>query len=343
MGANINKFQDKYKFFEIKNNFVKYASVKSICMYGKRLNSGVLVSVIIPTYRRPELLYDAIKSVLSQVGFSDFEIVIVDNDDSGEFEYQIIEYLKDFSDSRICYYKNECNIGMFGNFNRGIELSKGEWIAVLSDDDILFCDYLYKMTNVLKTEPNLDRVECLHLRFKDRGKIAMMEQQKVDGDITKQSNISYRKINIQMYIGDNFTAVHSQLYRREYAVAIGGFSLSLPIIADYAFNVLYLHLYPNSVQINEYLCGYRQLCNESAKKSASIACLKWYGRLSAALLQIYPSKLWWCYRQAYFIQYYNSYMLKNVWIRKPIGLVCTVCKKLLGLVLDMPGKIGNLG
>ena len=55
------------------------------------------VSVIIPTFRRPDLLKRAIKSVLEQT-FQDFEIIVVDDNNPGEIEIQTHEIVRDFND-----------------------------------------------------------------------------------------------------------------------------------------------------------------------------------------------------------------------------------------------------
>ncbi len=87
------------------------------------------VSVVIPTCNRPDLLSQAIQSVLMQT-FQDFEIIVVD--DGTESVAQAVE---SFKDSRIRYIKN---IGVHGGGaarNLGIKEAKGDFIAFLDDDD----------------------------------------------------------------------------------------------------------------------------------------------------------------------------------------------------------------
>jgi len=91
-----------------------------------------LVSICIPTYKRPELLERAIRSCLTQT-YPHFEIIITDNspdDSSGRMVEQ-------FNDPRLRYYKNQTNIGPYDNVNRVSELATGEFVKFLMDDDLL--------------------------------------------------------------------------------------------------------------------------------------------------------------------------------------------------------------
>lgn len=43
------------------------------------METPVFLSIVIPTYKRPDLLKETIKSIILQEGFEDYEIVVVDN------------------------------------------------------------------------------------------------------------------------------------------------------------------------------------------------------------------------------------------------------------------------
>ena len=331
---NINNIS-KYNFFEIINSFHNNSSVESELLYGVISSDNVpMVSITIPTYRRLELLKDAVQSVLSQNNFDNFEIVIVDNDYTGEYSQRIIEYLIDLDDKRIFYYKNKHNIGVFANWNRCIELARGKWMTILCDDDILFSDYLCRMTQVIDNNPEISRVECKYLKFTNTNEIKLPIFQKLKRNLINCLWGNIKVITPQMYIADCFTGPHAQLYKTEYAKAIGGFNLKFAPSADYIFNALYVYTYPNVLQLNEYLCGYRILCNDGARKIIRTGCLKWYGRFSKFLLNLYPSILWNSYQRVYFMHYYCSTIVKNVFIRKSVALVSRLTEKLLLLMLN---------
>jgi len=100
-------------------------------------------SVIIPTYRRPQLLGAAIQSVLGQT-FQDFEIVVVD-DHSGDNTEQVV---RSFPDPRIRYIEHRTNWRVAAARNTGVLNSSGEFVAFLDDDDEWVPDKLARQIEV---------------------------------------------------------------------------------------------------------------------------------------------------------------------------------------------------
>lgn len=106
-------------------------------IYKKVSRSTPLVSVIIPTYKRPENLITAIKSALEQT-YKKIEIIVVN--DTGNNE----EYLKEYNRllepfvKKINYIELPINMGGASARNIGIENAKGKYITFLDDDDRYF-------------------------------------------------------------------------------------------------------------------------------------------------------------------------------------------------------------
>lgn len=92
-----------------------------------------LVSVIITTYNRPEMLIRACKSVFSQT-YRNIEIIIVDDNSTVDFSYTIDE-LNILSPFPIKFIKNSTNRGACYSRNKGIKLALGDFITGLDDDD----------------------------------------------------------------------------------------------------------------------------------------------------------------------------------------------------------------
>jgi len=103
-----------------------------------------LISICIPTYNGQAFLSTCLDSAISQ-SYKNIEIIIVD-DCSTDKTYDIA---KDYAakDSRIKVFKNEKNLGLVGNWNRCIELSAGEWIKFLFQDDYFSSDCIEVMVN----------------------------------------------------------------------------------------------------------------------------------------------------------------------------------------------------
>lgn len=99
-----------------------------------------LVSVIIPTLNRRELLQRrSLKSVLGQ-SFKRWECVIVDDGSSDGTGIWVDEFAKD--ERRIRYFRNKENMG--GSFSRmrGVKEARGRYIVFLDDDNELFPTFL---------------------------------------------------------------------------------------------------------------------------------------------------------------------------------------------------------
>ncbi len=87
------------------------------------------VSVILPTYNRPELLPTCVKSMLSQT-YSDFELVIVDDGS----EKPVSEVLSDVRDERVRLIRHDKNGGIAAALNTGHAAAHGEYLTWVSDD-----------------------------------------------------------------------------------------------------------------------------------------------------------------------------------------------------------------
>ena len=89
-----------------------------------------LVSVILPTYKRPEFVKRAIQSVLDQT-YQNFELIVVDDAPDMPSEVSV----KSFTDPRVQYVRHEKNKGCAGAKNTGFRMAKGKYFAILDDDD----------------------------------------------------------------------------------------------------------------------------------------------------------------------------------------------------------------
>ncbi|MBK8382692.1 MAG: glycosyltransferase family 2 protein [Ignavibacteria bacterium] len=90
-----------------------------------------MISVIIPTYNRAQLLRLTIESILLQTA-EEIEILIIDDGSTDDTE----KVVKEFKHDNIKYFKlsNTGNIGRLRNF--GIQRSTYDILAFCDDDDI---------------------------------------------------------------------------------------------------------------------------------------------------------------------------------------------------------------
>ena len=134
-----------------------------------KMDNSPKVSVIIPTYNRPNIIGRAIQSVLNQT-YQNFEIVIIDDSPNGGTE----KVVRVFKDARIRYVHNKVRGNMPKARNQGVRESSPEakYIAFLDDDDEWLPQFLEKTVKVL--EEKEDRVMVIshaELRSRDGKKL----------------------------------------------------------------------------------------------------------------------------------------------------------------------------
>ena len=115
------------------------------------------VSVFIPTFNRAHMLRKSISSVLGQT-YDDFEIIISDNASEDATE----SVVRSFDDNRIRYIRNSRNIGLRGNWNRAFALTRGEYIAIFPDDDVMLPENLARKVGVLSGS---SQIGLVHSKF----------------------------------------------------------------------------------------------------------------------------------------------------------------------------------
>ncbi len=93
-------------------------------------NARTLISVVVPTFHRPDLLMRAVDSVLGQT-FRDFEVIVVVDDR----EDATVNRLKTVVDERLRFVVPSRTLGNAEARNLGVREANGRWIAFLDDDD----------------------------------------------------------------------------------------------------------------------------------------------------------------------------------------------------------------
>lgn len=120
--------------------------------------SSPLVSVVVPTYGRPEFLRDALESVDEQT-YAPIELVVVD-DHSPEALEPTVSSFADDADVSIQFVRHDENQGANAARNTGIRESTGELLAFLDDDDVWEPTKLATQIDALQQNPGVGFVYC---------------------------------------------------------------------------------------------------------------------------------------------------------------------------------------
>ena len=120
--------------------------------------AGPRVSVVMPTYRRPHQIGDAIRSLLAQ-SWTDFELLVRDDGDGADGTREA-GLAAAGGDPRVRYHRNPTPLRMPGNLNGGIEATRGEVVAVCHDHDLYRPEFLAEMLGALDRNPSALFVHC---------------------------------------------------------------------------------------------------------------------------------------------------------------------------------------
>ena len=112
-----------------------------------------MVSVVMATYNdKPEYIRESLDSMINQT-YKNFELLIMDDSTDKETKATIDCY---GFDPRIHIYREERKLGFVASLNKGLNLSKGDYIARMDGDDVSSTDRLKKQVEYLDTHLTTD-------------------------------------------------------------------------------------------------------------------------------------------------------------------------------------------
>lgn len=128
--------------------------------------SRPLLSLIVPSYNRPQHLAALLDSVLAQ-DFTDWECVVVEDCAPRRQEVTaVIEPYVALSGGRIRYHLNERNLGYDGSFRQLVALARGEFVFVMGDDDEVYPGAFRVVADAVRRHPNLGVIRGTQCRFR---------------------------------------------------------------------------------------------------------------------------------------------------------------------------------
>ncbi len=116
-------------------------------MMGEKIKG--LVTVIMPAYNAEKYISEAIASVLAQ-DYTELELIVID-DGSSDATCRIVREFAE-RDRRVRLEVNETNSGVAVSRNRGMDMARGEFIALLDSDDAWYPEKLSKQIAALREQ-----------------------------------------------------------------------------------------------------------------------------------------------------------------------------------------------
>lgn len=219
-------------YMAYRDSFAVTREVGSVLVSGKpELCPDPYLSIVIPTYRRPDFLKLALDSALNQkkTGVS-YEVVVVDNEPHGGAASQTEAVIAQFHAPNLLYYRNTENLGIAGNWNRCAQLARGRWVAYLHDDDLLLPDYVERMSRLLQRRQDIGGIMALAFELRDEGSLqeAMDKPRSrlsmIYDSISRNKLMRLRRTDSHFMIANAYGApTCGSVFRRDLLLASGGF------------------------------------------------------------------------------------------------------------------------
>jgi len=190
------------------------------------------VTVVMPTYNRPEFIAASIESVLAQT-FREWELIVVNDGGSREVEATIAPFL---ADSRVRYAYARHG-GLSAARNVGMALAEGEYIAQLDDDDVYYPDHLETLVSFLRANPGCEAA------YTDTRRAF---QQKRDGRwVTVKKTVPYSQdFDPHAMRHQSYVPITSLMHARECVRQVGFYDENILRAMDWEYFIRLSRLYP---------------------------------------------------------------------------------------------------
>lgn len=176
-----------------------------------------MISIVIPTHKRVNLLKKTINSALDQT-YKNTEIIVV----SDGYDKETDLYMKTIENNQIKYYVYETNRGANYARNYGVKHSEGEYIAFLDDDDQWAKDKLERQNTELSKDNDYGLVYTGNKQLYIDTNDSFIYEPTISGDLS-------REIFSKNHIG----STSSVLIKKEIFDEVNGFDEKLGALQDY--------------------------------------------------------------------------------------------------------------
>lgn len=159
-----------------------------------------MISVIIPTYNRRELLVRSVESVLAQT-CQELEVLVVDDASTDGTEAWLHAHVQD---NRVRYLRQEHQQGACAARNRGIREARGAYIAFQDSDDVWRPDKLHVQMAQLE-ESGADIVFCAFARHRLGA---------AEAEVFPHAGIPEGRVTYEQLLFENLISTQTMLCRR---------------------------------------------------------------------------------------------------------------------------------
>ena len=175
----------------------------------KKWKNPVVISVLVPAYRTPEVF----------LTYPYLELCIADGSGTDDSVENVVkEYQK--KDPRVRYRRLEKNEGIAGNTNAAIEMASGDYLALFDHDDLLSPNALFEVASAIE---------------KEKADVIYTDEDKVTSDLKEHFQPHFKPdFNPDLLCANNYIC-HLFVVKRSLALKLGGQDPAYDGAQDYDF------------------------------------------------------------------------------------------------------------
>jgi glycosyltransferase involved in cell wall biosynthesis len=180
----------------------------------------MLFSIVIPTYKRPDLLLNCLSHLEKQKYSKTFQVIVINDDVSIDLNNTIV---RDY-EFDIVVINNSVNLGPGGCRNIGAKKAVGEWLVFLDDDDEFSLNKLQVLSNNIKNDISV---------IINRASIKLIDE-KIQYNTGRIDANNYQK---NIYKNNTMGGAPLLSIRKKDFILLSGYDENLSALEDYEFNI----------------------------------------------------------------------------------------------------------
>ena len=247
---------------------------------------GIDFTVVVRTYRRPELLSMTLESLTNQV-YKGFRVIVVEDGENDYAEETASKYKDILNISYHClgYHGGRCVAA-----NKGVELATTKYVCFLDDDDYFFADHFETAAYMIKTDPGheLYALGCME------GKVSYRdESDPCSFYYQEKRSWNRKKLDWEYFFFDNPLPIQSFIFTKKLFQQVGGINIELEAFEDWDLwirmliehDIVYLNKATSIFKTpfdqadldkrEEFMGPYRPIMKEKAQQYRSLAGIEY--------------------------------------------------------------------
>lgn len=196
----------------------------------------MFVSIIVPSYNHAQFLEERIESILNQ-DFDNFEVILLD-DLSPDNSAEILKKYQNHPKVSHCIINEKNSGSTFYQWNKGIDLAKGELIWIAESDDVADTQFLTKLVPKFDQNPNLVLAYSQSYRMNAQGEVTGTWKDCTDSSDAELFTRDFELSGLEYFekflkTGNTIPNASGVIFKKQTYLDVGGANPRLKFIGDW--------------------------------------------------------------------------------------------------------------